>query len=106
MPAPEPPTSRAEAVFDWCFRNRETGAITIAQFPNVALGLFLATVVVGWLVPDGSTVERAVEWVGVAALGWWALDELLRGVNPWRRLLGVGGLALAIGGVIRLVSTG
>jgi hypothetical protein len=27
------------------------------------------------------------------ALGWWAVDEVLRGVNPWRRLLGTAVLA-------------
>lgn len=106
MPPPDRPSSRAGSAFDWCFRNRRTGQITIAQFPNLALGLFLASVVAGWLIPDGTTAHRVVEWVGVGALGWWAADELLRGVNPWRRALGAGGLVLAIGGVVRLLSTG
>jgi len=104
VPTPDPPTRRAEAAFDWCFRNRDTGQITVAQFPNLALGLFLASVVAGWVVPEGSTAHLVIEWVGVAALGWWALDELLRGVNPWRRLLGAGGTLLAIAGVVRLVT--
>jgi hypothetical protein len=97
--------SRGEAAFNWCFRNRDTGQITIAQFPNVALGVFLVTVVVGWLLPEGTTVHRVVEWIGVAALGWWAADELVRGVNPWRRLLGIGGIALTVAGIVRLLST-
>ena len=28
-------------MIDWLFRNRHTGRITIAQVPNVPLGLFL-----------------------------------------------------------------
>jgi len=26
--------------------------------------------------------------LAAGALIWWAVDELIRGVNPWRRLLG------------------
>jgi len=26
--------------------------------------------------------------LATAGLVWWAIDELFRGVNPWRRLLG------------------
>jgi hypothetical protein len=37
--------------FDWVFRNRKTGAITIVQFPNLPLWLFIA----------GSVVLRLVE---------------------------------------------
>jgi hypothetical protein len=99
-------TSPAASAFDWCFRSRETGHITIAQFPNIPLGLFLASVVVGWVVPETTTAHQVVDWVGVAALGWWAADELIRGVNPWRRALGVVGLALTISGVVRLLSPG
>ena len=105
VPPPDRAPTAAESAFDWCFRSRETGRITIAQFPNVALGLFLASVVAGWLVPEATTAHRVVEWVGVAALGWWALDELIRGVNPWRRVLGVGGVVLTVAGIVRLLTT-
>lgn len=105
VPPPDPSTSRIESAFGWCFRNRRTGQITIAQFPNLALTLFLASVATGWLVAEG-TAHRVVEWIGVAALGWWAIDELIRGVNPWRRLLGAGGVVLTIVGVARLLSAG
>lgn len=33
------------------------------------------------------------------ALGWWALDEILRGVNPWRRIIG----AVALVAVVAVV---
>ena len=78
------------AGFDWVFRSRRTGRITIAQFPNVALWVFIVTIVVRRFVAGGSAPRTAVNWIGIAALAWWAIDEVLRGVNPWRRLLGLG----------------
>jgi hypothetical protein len=98
-PPGRPPPNRVESAFDWCFRDRSTGAIVIAQFPNIALATFLVTVVVRWFLPEGSTATTVVSWVAAGALGWWALDEVIRGVNPWRRLLGIGGL-LATGAAV------
>ena len=95
------PSTRS--VFDWFVRSRKTGRITIAQMPNVALWIFFATVVLRRIVASGTTARLAVDWVGVAALGWWALDEVIRGVNPWRRLLGLGGCAFTVGGIVALV---
>ena len=89
--------------FDWLFRNRQTNEITIAQFPNVALWLFFATVVLRWIVPTDATAHRVVSWIGVGALTWWAVDEVLRGVNPWRRLLGIGGCVFAVARVASLL---
>ena len=60
----------------------------IGQFPNWPLWLFGAA----WLVAATSSGETA-RWAHVAALVFltaWAADELLRGVNPWRRCLGAG----------------
>jgi len=88
--------------FDWLFRNRQTNEITIAQFPNVALWTFLVTVVLRWFVPAGA-VRTGISWIGVVALSWWAVDELLRGVNPWRRLLGLGGCVFAVVRVLSLL---
>jgi hypothetical protein len=53
-------------------------------------------------VPDGA-VRTCITWVGVSALAWWAVDEIMRGVNPWRRLLGVAGCAFAVARVVSLV---
>ena len=89
-------------MLEWLFRNRETGQITIAEFPNVALWAFLATVVVRWFVGHGS-LRTALDVVALATLAWWAIDEVVRGVNPWRRLLGVGGCAIVITGTLALV---
>jgi hypothetical protein len=74
--------------FDWLFRSRESGKIVVAQLPNPPLLLFLvASAVKRFADPPG----RLGAVVGVAAVGsllWWAGDEVLRGVNPFRRLLG------------------
>jgi len=80
--------------FDWWFRNRRTGAITIGQSPNLPMGVVLAAIGARWIVASGSDARVVVDGVGTAALAWWALDEVVRGVNPWRRCLGAGGCVL------------
>ena len=85
------------------FRDRRTGRITIAQFPNVALWSFFVTVVVRWVLSPHGVVRTAVDAVAEAALAAWAVDEVLRGVNPWRRLLGLGGCGFVVAGVVSLV---
>ncbi len=75
-------------MIDWLFRNRTTGERTIAQFPNVPLLVFLVAVVVRWLAHPSGTVGTVVDVVATGALVVWAADEVVRGVNPWRRILG------------------
>ena len=89
------PRTPAARLFGWLFRNRRTGRITVAQFPNVALSIFFVTVVLRWFVSPGTGFRTAIDWIGVSALAWWALDEVFRGVNPWRRLLGLAGCIAA-----------
>lgn len=88
---------------DWWFRDRTTGRIVVAQFPNLALWIFAASAVVGWFVSEKSGAGEFVAGIGTAALAWWALDELIRGVNPWRRVVGVGGLALVVTRVVSAI---
>ena len=77
---------------DWLFRSRKTGKITIAQWPNIALVLFAGLRVAQALVSPHGTAHDVVLWSAMAALAWWGLDELLRGVNPFRRILGAAAL--------------
>ena len=90
---------------NWLFRSRTDGKITVAQFPSLALGIFLACLVIcfalGAFAADASGLRSAVDVIGTLALIWWALDELIRGVNPWRRGLGLVVLAFVGGGLIR-----
>ena len=85
--------------FRWWFEDRTTGRITIAQIPNPPL--YVAAV--GWLLGaifDGFA-GAAGQVVMVVALVVWGGDEILRGVNPWRRALGVVVLAWQM---VRLIS--
>ena len=98
MPAADRP-SRLRSAIDWSFRDRQTGEVVIAQFPNLPLWIFLATVVLRWVVPEDSAAFTVLRAMALAALAWWALDEVIRGVNPWRRLLGLAGCAVVIAGL-------
>ncbi len=89
-------------LFDWFFRDRRTGRITIAQFPNVTLWIFIATVVLRVFV-TGGTPRTVVDWIGAVALGWWAVDEVVRGVNPFRRVLGAFVCVLVVSDVVGLL---
>src|SRR5712691_7835810 len=80
------PTARA--LIDWLFRSRTTGRITIAQFPNLPLGLWLAASLLRRLLEPSGGLDRGLTLLAAGGLIWWAADELIRGVNPWRRFLG------------------
>ena len=73
---------------DWFFRNRETGAITVAQVPNLVLWIVIVAAVLLWVWPSAGNLSTALTVVVKGGLIAWAGDEILRGVNPWRRCLG------------------
>jgi hypothetical protein len=88
------------APVNWLFRNRATGEITVAQAPNPPLWVFLAaTIVRAVFRPDGAA-GNVLRIVAIGALAWWAVDEVMRGVNPFRRILGG---AVLVGIVVALV---
>jgi hypothetical protein len=76
------------SAIDWLFRNRQNGEITIVQIPNIPLGLFLVASVLRWLFDPSGGLRSALGVLATVGLVWWAIDEVLRGVNPWRRILG------------------
>ena len=86
---------------NWLFRNRRTGKITVAQRPNAALAIWLVATVVGIVVDASGALWTALTIIGTSALIIWAGDELLRGVNPFRRMLGAAVLAWTIVGLVR-----
>jgi hypothetical protein len=81
------------SMIDWMFRSRQSGRITIIQFPNLALWVFIAASVVNLIVRPSDVTATVVNVVATAALVVWSLDEMVRGVNPWRRILGSATLA-------------
>ncbi|MEI4271503.1 hypothetical protein TEK04_07185 [Klenkia sp. LSe6-5] len=86
---------------DWLLadRTRADRRWTVAQWPNVAAWLFLALTLVRQVVEDGPWGTAVVVGTRVT-LVWWAGDELLRGVNPFRRLLGAGVLVWTTVGLL------
>ncbi|NPU68705.1 hypothetical protein HL667_27140 [Bradyrhizobium sp. 83012] len=73
---------------NWFFRNRVTGEITIAQMPNPALWVVLAAAVLSWVWHPPGRSGVNLDSLVKAGLVIWAVDEMARGVNPWRRCLG------------------
>lgn len=80
--------TRVQKGFDWLLRDRRTGRVVVAQWPNAAAWIYVASLLARRVVPDGAVT--AVVVVGTVALVVWAVDEVVRGVNPFRRLLGAG----------------
>lgn len=101
-------------MIDWAFTSRVTGRLVIAQFPNLSLSLYLATKALDWalsrntdsklMTAKPSFAVHGVRSLGAILLTWWALDELFRGVNPWRRLLGLFGIASVVASVLALTT--
>jgi hypothetical protein len=74
----------------WVFLNRRTGHLTVVQWPNIPLSVFIvASAALDAFRPKGG-VESFARVLADVALFVWATDELLRGVNPFRRALGLG----------------
>jgi hypothetical protein len=76
-------------LFRWFLQNRETGAITIAQAPNLFLWIAIVSAVLIWVGHPSERLGVALAILFKAALFFWAGDEVLRGINPWRRCLGI-----------------
>ena len=71
----------------WWVRDHD-GRLAVAQAPNPALGVWLAARLLEWAEVT-SLDEARLRGIGTGALLVWAIDELLRGASPFRRVLGV-----------------
>ena len=80
------------SLYEWMFRSRENGEIVLAQKPNLSNMVFMSSFALA-AATSNEGVRRTASTVTVLALTWWALGELLSGVNPARRLIGAGALA-------------
>jgi hypothetical protein len=94
----KPTLGAARSALDWMFRDRKTGRIVIAQFPNIPLAAWILATAGRWL--THGTANTVLTVAATVALTFWAADEIIRGVNPWRRFLG----AVVLGGLIVSVS--
>jgi hypothetical protein len=93
---------RGRRALGWVFINRHTGAWTVAQWPNPPLLVFVATaLLLRFLGPTGAW-ETALRTVSILAIGLWAVDEVIRGVNPFRRALG----ALVLAATVASIASG
>ncbi len=88
----EPPHDHPYRIgsFAWWFTDRTTGRTTIAQRPNLTLSVFVVAAVASRLLDAHHQLSHVLSIVGTVALALWAGDEVVRGVNPWRRTLGSG----------------
>jgi hypothetical protein len=98
-PSPQRPRGWGRFV-DWFLRDRGNGRITFVQWPNPALWVWVATTVVAGLDLYPSRADE-IHWLGAGALIAWGADEILRGVNPARRLLGLAVLGWQVYQLIR-----
>jgi len=87
-------TAAPRRALDWLLRNRHTGRWTLGQRPNVPLVVALVAMAVHRFGDVQGTAGTVVAVTGYGALLVWAGDEIVRGVNPFRRLLGT---AVAVG---------
>ena len=101
MRTPELMEDRVEFL-DWMFRSRKTGRITLAQLPNWQFAVWLLASAVMWLGHPWGWVRAVLVVLASAALALWAGDEVLRGVNPFRRLLGFAVLSWLVFSLVRL----
>ena len=88
---------------DWLFVDRTDPdrRWVLGQWPNVAILVFLVLTVIASFVADDGPWGLAL-YVGTRiAILWWAADELVRGVNPFRRITGAGVLVFVVVGVVQ-----
>lgn len=91
---------RLRRAIDWAFRDRQTGRIVVAQLPNAPLAVALVANLVRRVFDLEGTAGTVVGIVATGSLLVWAGDEVLRGVNPFRRALGATVAVFTVVGVI------
>jgi hypothetical protein len=65
------------------------------QKPNIPIIVWFTAVVAGYFIKDG-TLAELIDLVGFGTLFTWAWIELFKGVNYFRRLLGLTVLVLSL----------
>ena len=92
----EPTRGLGHRATHWMLESRQTGRLTVAQWPNIPLCIFIVLTVGRHIVHTTGGAGNLIRVLADAALLVWAADELVRGVNPFRRILGVLVIAVTI----------
>ena len=74
-------------VVDWLLRSRHDATLVVGQSPNARALIWSALWLPARLAPEG-VPRRVLHAASAVVLAAWAVDELLRGVSRFRRLLG------------------
>jgi hypothetical protein len=77
-------------------RDYKIRGYTVGQSPNPPLWVALAGLLASLLTDAGSTVNDIARTILYVALTVWAYEEVARGVNLFRRALGVAALVLIV----------
>jgi hypothetical protein len=77
------------------FWHDKHGNFVVWQKPNIFLWIWIVALVVS-IVMSSNSFSRDLSWLGGIAIIIWAVLELVRGVNYFRRLLGLSVLLLII----------
>lgn len=80
------PGSNRRFSLAWWTGGRGLGGL--AQWPNPAITVWAVALILKWSIADGDSSERLFSGIAAGALVVWALDELLRGSSPVRRVMG------------------
>jgi hypothetical protein len=91
------PATRQHSAVGRFFRNPDTGELAIVQVPNLPLAIFLVATAVRMLFHPSGSVATGVSVIAGVSLLWWAIDEVIRGNSPFRRVLGA---AVLVGSVL------
>ncbi|MDP3220914.1 MAG: hypothetical protein Q8S73_42915 [Deltaproteobacteria bacterium] len=87
---------------DWWLRDRKTGRVVVVQFPNATLGVWMGASALQRVFGDVTRAEM-LRWIAGGALLAWGVDELVRGANPFRRVLGAAALAYEAYAIVRVL---
>ena len=71
-----------------CYKD-DTGAVTLAQTPNLPITVWFVCAVLR-LLPLPLKIDSGIGFIGTSFLFYWAWLELSSGANYFRRILGCG----------------
>lgn len=73
-------------LFDKIFCD-SSGHIVITQWPNISFSVFIAAELLSLIFSSG-VIHTIAKYLAIFFLTWWSFQELLTGVNYFRRVLG------------------